>query len=171
MKDAHRLHPVVKSLVSSWDLSLVLEVLSLQSFKPQTTVDMRFLSLKTAILLALSFAKQMSDLHALSVHSSCMQFAFRFTKVCLRPNPTFVPKFIDSTTTLELQAFYPPPFSSPVEQRLHALCLVHALRIYLDKTKVLRKCYQIFVLWASPYKGKPLSRQQLSQWIVQAILA
>ena len=170
MRGARRLRPAVKSLVPSWDLSVVLEALSQHPFEPLDTVDMRLLSFKTVLLLALSSAKRVSDLHALSVHPACMQFAPGSTKVCLLPNPAFVPKVLDSTTTVELSAFHPPPFSSPEEQRLHTLCPVRALRIYLDRTKVLGRGNQLFVSWAPPFRGKPISRQRLSHWIVQAIV-
>jgi len=56
MKGACRLRPVVKSLVPSWDLSIVLKTTSQQPLEPLDTVDMRFLSLKTAFLLGSGLA-------------------------------------------------------------------------------------------------------------------
>jgi len=47
MKGACRLLPVVKSLVPSWDVSIVLEAILQQPFDQLDTVDMTFLLFKT----------------------------------------------------------------------------------------------------------------------------
>ncbi|XP_075948857.1 uncharacterized protein LOC142951249 [Anarhichas minor] len=172
MKGARRKLPVSRPLVPLWDLLLVLEALSQHPFEPMETVGMKFISLKTVLLLALTMAKRVSDLHALSTRPSCLQFAPGRTKVCMRPNPAFVPKVVEPTyscPTVELSAFHPPPFSSEEEQRLNTLCPVRALHVYVSRSAGFRKGDQLFVSWASPHKGKPLSRQRLSHWIVEAI--
>ena len=46
---------------------------------------------------------------------------------------------------------------------------VRALRTYVDKTAGFRKSEQLFVSWAAPHFGKPLTKQRLSRWIVEAI--
>lgn len=61
------MRPVIKPSVPSWDLVLVLEALCEPPFEPIKSVDMKFLSYKSALLLALTDAKQVGDLHALSV--------------------------------------------------------------------------------------------------------
>ena len=172
MKGARRKLPVSRPLVPLWDLSVVLDALSHHPFEPMEAVGMKFVSLKTVLLLALTTAKRVSDLQAWSVQPTCLQFAPGLSKVCLRPNPAFVPKVVESAyrcPSVELLAFHPPPFSSGEEQRLHMLCPVRALHIYVSQTAGFRKADQLFVSWATPHKGKPLSRQRLSHWIVEAI--
>ncbi|KAK0156393.1 hypothetical protein N1851_000309 [Merluccius polli] len=157
--------------------------------------EMKFVSLKTALLLALTSAKRVSDLQALSIRPSCLQFAPGRTKVCLRPNPAFVPKVVVlgyRCPTVELLAFHPPPFSSAEEKKLNTLCPVRALHVTCALRGKIPICVgckigiaqapvykvncaecmigpQLFVSWATPHKGKPLSRQRLSHWIVEAI--
>ncbi|KAK0133511.1 hypothetical protein N1851_030971 [Merluccius polli] len=172
MKGARRKLPVSRPLVPLWDLSVVLEALSHHPLEPLEAVGMKFVSLKVVLLLALTTAKRVSDLQALSIHPSCLQFAPGISKVCLRPNPVFVPKVVESTyrcRTVELSAFHPPPFSSAEEQRLNTLCPVRALHVYVSRSAAFRKGDQLFVSWATPHRGKPLSRQRLSHWIVEAI--
>lgn len=172
MKGARRIRPVSKQMVPLWDLPIVLEALSQHPFEPIEAVSLKYLSLKTALLLALVTAKRVSDLHALSVSPSCLQFAPGLTKVSFRPNPAFVPKVMESAyrcPATELAAFHPPPFSSPEDQKLNALCPVRALQVYVERTAGFRTCDQLFVSWATPHIGKPLSRQRLSHWIVEAI--
>lgn len=172
MRGARRTLPVSRPLVPLWDLSVVLDALSHHPFEPIGAVGLKFLSLKTTLLLALTTAKRVSELQALSIHPSCLQLAPGLTKARLRPNPAFVPKVLETSyrcSTVELLAFHPPPFSSETEQRLNTLCPVRALGTYLDRTAGFRKSDQLFVSWASPHKGRPLSRQRLAHWIVEAI--
>ncbi|KAK7889130.1 hypothetical protein WMY93_024690 [Mugilogobius chulae] len=171
MKGARRKLPVVKPLVPLWDLSVVLDALCHHPFEPLEAVALKYVALKTVLLLALTSAKRVSELQAFSVSPTCMQFAPGLSKVHLRPNPAFMPKVEPaySCPTLEIAAFHPPPFSSPEEQQLHSLCPVRALRVYVDRTAGLRKADQLFVSWASSHMGKPVSSQRLSHWIVEAI--
>ena len=172
LKGVRRLRPVVKSSIPSWDLILVLEALCGPPFEPIESVDMKFVSFKTALLLALTSAKRVGDLHALSVHSSCTQFTLDGSKVTLRPNEAYLPKVIPAaynSMTFELSSFCPPPFASEELRRLHCLCPVRMLRTYIDRTQGVRLCDQLFVCFANPARGKALSKQRLSHWIVEAI--
>ena len=54
-------------------------------------------------------------------------------------------------------------------RRLHSLCPVCALRTYINRTQGVHLCDQLFVCFANPAKGKALSKQRLSHWIVEAI--
>ena len=172
MKGARRLRPVLRSLAAPWDLSTVLDALSRPPFEPLQQVELKTLSFKTALLLALASTKRTSDIHALSVSPTCMQFLRGNSKVLLKPNPAFVPKVFDSALSyrpIELLAFHSPPFSSQEQERLNALCPVRALRVYVDRTAGFRKSEQLFVSCATSHLGKPLSKQRLSHWIVGAI--
>ena len=168
MKGARRVLRVSKSVVPTWDLALVLDALTGAPFEPLEQVDMKFLSLKTALLLALVTTKRVSDLHALSVHSECTQFSDG--KVTIRPNPAFVPKnpWVQCNP-VELEEFHPPPFGSQEDRRLHSLCPVRVLRVYMDRSRTLRKSDQLFVSWAARMIGAPITKQRLSHWIVEAI--
>ncbi len=173
MRGARRLNRVSKPLIPPWDLSVVLNALFQPPFEPIDNIDLKLLSLKFALLLALSTAKRVSELHALSVPNSCMLFAADFSRVSLKTNPAFVPKVSESAFAcrpVDLLAFHPPPFSSSVEERLHCLCPGRALCHYVDRTNGLRKSNQLFVSWADSHKGKPISHQRLSHWLVEAII-
>ncbi|XP_063050161.1 uncharacterized protein LOC134444913 [Engraulis encrasicolus] len=174
MRGARRKRPISRPLVPLWDLALVLSALSAHPFEPLEHVSLKFLSIKTALLVALTTAKRVSELQAFSVKPSCLQFGTDFKKVRLRPNPGFVPKVMDSAyrcQTVELEAFHPPPFISEESQVLNCLCPVRALRIYIQRTAEFRRHDQLFVAWATHHRGLPLSRQRLSHWILEAISA
>lgn len=59
----------------------MLEALSQHPLEPLEAVGLKFASLKTTLLLALT-TKRLSDLQALSIQLLCLQFALGFTKVC-----------------------------------------------------------------------------------------
>jgi hypothetical protein len=78
-----------------------------------------------------------------------------------------VPSNVAQSTVL--QAFHPPPHVSAEEERLHLLCPVRALRVYLERSSSWRRSDQLLVCFGSPRKGLPASKQTISNWIVQAI--
>ncbi|XP_059199216.1 uncharacterized protein LOC131979287 [Centropristis striata] len=165
MKGARRLLPVSRPLVPPWDLAVVLEGLRGPPFEPLEGADLKHVSLKAVLLLALASAKRVSDIHALSVHPSCTQFFPGDVRMTLRPNPVFVPKVVGSCSPIDLVAFA----ASSGELRSHALCPVRAVRTYVDRTGGFRRSDQLFVSWASPHRGKPITKQRLSHWVVEAI--
>ncbi|KAI2647961.1 ORF V: Enzymatic polyprotein [Labeo rohita] len=61
-------------------------------FEPLQSVELDALSLKTALLTALTSVKRVRDLQALSVNSSCLEFRPADSHVVLRPRPGYVPK-------------------------------------------------------------------------------
>ncbi len=68
-----RLRPAARTRVPTWDLTIVLQGLSLAPFEP---LD-EFLTLKALFLLAISSLKRIGDLQALSVVPSCLEICTR----------------------------------------------------------------------------------------------
>ena len=127
MQGARRLRPPPRRFFPKWDLVTVLDGLSKAPFEPLETAEIKHLSLKTALLLALASGKRVSDLTALSVQQSCMVFADDQSRVTLRPNPAYQPKVLSAhyrSLVIDLAAFSPPPFNTEEERRLHTLCPV-----------------------------------------------
>ncbi len=54
------------------------------------------------------------------------------------------------------------------EERLHLLCPVRALNIFIHKSSHWRRSEQLLVCFGSPKKGLPASKQTISNWIIQA---
>ena len=125
LKGCVRLRPVMRTVVPSWDLQLVLRALCWAPFEPLAQVPLKVLSMKTALLLALSSAKRVGDLCALSVSESCMSIAGDASRATLRPNAAFVPKVVSSayrSRVIVLEGFSLPPHGNEEEERLHCLC-------------------------------------------------
>ena len=65
------------------------------------------LTMKTALLLAVTSARRVSELHALSVHGDCCRLSPDGSSVVLRPNPAFLPKVLTEfhlAQSVELQS-------------------------------------------------------------------
>ncbi len=168
LRGARRLNPPRPPSIPSWDLSLVLRALQHGPFEPLQTVEPKFLSMKTLLLLALASIKRVGDLHAFSVDDSCLQFGPADSQIILRPRPGYVPKvpttpFRDQVVSLQA---LPPEEADPA---LALLCPVRALRHYVDRTQSFRTSDQLFVCHGGRQKGKAVSKQRMAHWIVDAI--
>lgn len=172
LKGARRLRPSRSLMVPSWDLQLVLRALAESPFEPLSSLKLELLSLKTAFLLAMSSAKRVSELHALSVHPSCLRLAEEGSAISLLPNPAFLPKVLPRSLVvrpLVLEPFHPPPHDSVEAAQLHLLCPVRALRLYIARTGPIRQTDQLFICYGGTRPGQALSKQRLARWVVQAI--
>ncbi len=83
LKGARRMNPFRSPLVPSWDLSIVLAGLQRGPFEPLDSVELKFLSLKTALLTALTSIKWVGDLQAFSVSEECLVFGTVYSHVVI----------------------------------------------------------------------------------------
>ncbi len=172
MRGVRRLRPVRPTAVPSWDLSVVLEGLVTAPFKPLESASERILTLKVALLLALTSLKRVGDLQAFSVSETCMDFAPGLVKVTLRPRLGYIPKVLSTSfrsQVVTIHSFHPPPFASSEDERLHLLCPVRALKLYVDRSKIWRKSSQLLVCFGAGRRGLATSKQRISHWVRDAI--
>jgi hypothetical protein len=147
---------------------VVLTALQSAPLEPLKSVELKFLSVKTALMVALASFKRVGDLHAFSVDEACLEFGPAYSHVILRPRPGYVLKV--PTTPLRDQVVNLQAL--PLEEAdpaLALLCPVRALRAYLDRMQCFRTSDQLLVCYGGKLKGKAVSKQRLSHWIVDAI--
>ncbi len=174
LKGARRLHPPRPPSVPPWDLEVVLRALSQPPFEPLSSVGLKELSLKTALLLALASAKRIGDLLAFSVDSDCIRFGPGDCSVTLRPRMGYVPKSLSTPfkiQTVSLSALSSESAASSEADAQTSVCPVRALRIYIDRSASFRQSNQLFVCYGGCARGRAVSKQRLSHWIVDAITA
>ncbi len=90
----------------------------------------------------------------------------------LRPKPGYVPKVLSTSfrsQVVTFHSFHPPPFASSEDERLHMLCPVRALKLYVDHSKVWRKTSQLLVCFGVGRRGLATSKQRISHWVRDAI--
>ncbi|KAL0148139.1 hypothetical protein M9458_056541 [Cirrhinus mrigala] len=162
LRSVLRLRPPTRPHFPTWDLAVVLEALCRPPFEPIKEIPVRFLTIKTALLLALTSLKRAEDLQALSAAPSHLEFAPGMTKAFLYPRPGYVPKVPTHTPRpVVFQASVLLPFGSPTS-RSKTVCAQYVAALW-------RKTDQLFVCYGPPKKGYPATKQTLSRWIVDAI--
>ncbi|XP_068111872.1 uncharacterized protein [Hyperolius riggenbachi] len=166
-----RLKPSIRSRVPAWDLNTVLQGLCESPFEPLSQVSDKFLTLKTIFLLAITTARRIGELQALSIKEPyCVISEDRVT---LRPDAAFLPKVVSSFH--RNQEIYIPSFcenpTNDKEERLHSLDVRRCLLHYLERTNSWRKSDAIFVLFAGRSRGNKASKTTLARWIKQAIVS
>lgn len=169
LRGAWRLQPPRVQRAPAWDLHLVLDALCLPPFEPLARTELKWVSVKTAFLLAIASAKRVGELHALSVSESCLRWNSDGSGVTLWPNTAFLPKVLSPSNLnrpIHLAQFVPPEG----EDRLKLLCPVRALRAYIAATAGVRRSDQLFLCYGGPRKGRALSKQRLSHWVVDVII-
>lgn len=169
LKGAMRLRPPRLTRVPSWDLPIVLEGLCCPPFEPMESAELKWLSAKTVFLLAISSAKRVGELHALSVAENCLRWHSDGSGVTLWPNPSFLPKRISAfhvNQPISLAVFAPQAEVSTS----NFLCPVRMLKHYITLTAGIRKTDALFICYGAYKKGCAVSKQRLSHWVVDAIL-
>ncbi|XP_041429586.1 uncharacterized protein LOC121397229 isoform X1 [Xenopus laevis] len=158
-----RIRPPIKKSAPPWDLPLVLQGLSVIPFEPIEEISLWLLSLKTTLLVALTSARRVGELQALSAEEPYT--VFHEDKVVLRPVQAFLPKIVTKFHINEpiiLPAF-------PGEEEANPLDVKRCLQMYIEKTRALRKSERLFVIPGGSRKGQAASKPTLSRWIVKAI--
>nr|XP_054590865.1 uncharacterized protein LOC129154747 [Nothobranchius furzeri] len=168
LRGVRRLRPPLCRPAPARDLPLVLQALCGPPFEPMTTAPLEVVSVKTAFLLAVTTAKRVSELHALDISPAYLRWKADGSGVTLWPNVAFLPKVLPSgyvNAAIELGAYFPPPFHSEGQRRANLLCPVRALQLYIVATNTV----QLFVCHGGVNRGRALSKQRLSHWVVDAI--
>ena len=136
----HRDRPKSSRNLPKWNLSVVLNELTEAPFEPMKDTDLKHLTLKTAFLLALASGKRRSEIHAWVANK--VSNLGQWEKVALFPSSDFIAK--NQLAREGSQSVSPvtiPALTTIVDRQFkedRTLCLVRALRYYLDRTKDLR---------------------------------
>ncbi len=162
------MNPSRSPLVPSWDLSIILAGFQRGPFEPLDSVELKFLSAKTALLTALPSIKRVGDLQAFSVSEECLVFGPDYSHTVLRPRPGYVPKVPTMPLCDQVVNLQALP-SEKADPALELLCPVRALRIYVDRTQSFRSSEQLFVCHGGQQKGKAVFKQRLAHWKVDAV--
>ena len=149
-----------------WDLSLVLSAFFDPPFKPAESSDLKALSVKTALLLALACGKRVGDLHALSVNSECMQIGPDDCMIRLILRRGYTTKVLSTPFRAQMttiQAFCLTELDNSVTGARFVPC-AHAIheQDYVNRTSQFRASEQLFVGYAG-------AKQRLSHCIVEAV--
>lgn len=166
-KGIERRKGLPRTLVPPWSLELVLAALKKPPYEPMRLADNKHLSWKVAFLLAITSARRASEIHALRVDPPYL--AFSNTTVTLFTDIGFMPKVTSrfhAATPIELPALH-----DEVDGSLRLLCVRRALKYYVERARAYRQPgeTQLLVCYGSDKKGRGVSTQRISKWLVECI--
>ena len=158
--------------VPEWDLLLVLNRLRQAPFEPIRLASIKLLTWKTLFLVTLASGKRRGEIHALSFKKFLHKE--NWSKVTFSVISSFITKTqilergAKSLLTFEIKAM--ASFLGQDFEDDHLLCPVRAVRVYLERTKALRKNQQLFFI--SPHSSfeKDIKPATISAWLKKTIM-
>ncbi|XP_040179243.1 uncharacterized protein LOC120913408 [Rana temporaria] len=167
-KALSRSKPARVTACPSWDLSLVLKALSESPFEPLEESVLKWVTLKTVLLVAVTSARRVSELQALSIKEP---FLLIFEdRIILKTDPSFLPKVVSKfhrTQDIVLPSFCSTSSSEVASP--NSLDVRRCLLIYLEASKIFRKSDSLFVNFSGSKKGQKASKSSIARWIRMAI--
>ena len=151
---------------------MVLHALTKQPFELMGKASLKLLTFKTVFLLTLASGKRRSEIHAWTYSS--LSYKENWPQVTLAPSTSFLVKnqlASDGRTAVKpvvIPALKPHLDSTLTQDR--SLCLVRALKYYLDRTKDLRKNKNLLLVAIKEGFTRDISRATISSWLKQTIL-
>jgi len=158
--------------VPTWDLSLVLNILSKAPFEPIGHINMKELTFKTIFLTALATGKRRSELHALIRKG--LSWTDDKSCITLRVSPEFVSKTqlgLGSGVIQPISLKSLDDFVGNLSGELH-LCPVRAVLTYFKRVKSLglsRDKVKLFVSYKEGFH-REISLPTISSWIKKTIV-
>ena len=164
---------IPRIMVPPWSLEVVLSALKKPPFEPLETclvkgASLRWVTLKTVFLVAITSARRASEIHALVAEPACLSFGS--TSVIAIPRTTFRPK-VESKWHCNLPIVL-PAMDKDTDPALHKLCVRRALKFYLEATKKLRTtgdASPLFLAYGKQVRGQPISKIRISQWLKMTV--
>ena len=168
IKSFAKQRPVGRSLAPKWDLAFVFSHMCKAPFEPLDKALLFYLSVKTVFLVTLATARRVSEVHAFCIDSDHLRFSNLDGSLILRTQVGFLAKnqlpsrAPDSITIPKLSNF-----CRKSDNFKRMLCTVRAVKIYLNKTKSLRKHRKRLFI---PTQGdQDLAKSTISRWVKYAI--
>ena len=160
--------PVERSLAPKWDLSLVLSHICKAPFEPLHEASLLHLSMKTAFLLTMATARRVSEVHAFAIDKEHFRFSNIDGSLIIRTQVGFLaknqlpPRAPDSIKIPKLSNF-----CARNDSFSRLLCPIRAIKVYLKRTKILRKNRnRLFI----PTRGDhDINKSTISKWVKYTI--
>ena len=166
----HRDRPKISRNLPKWYLSVVLNELTKAPIEPMKDTDLNHLTLKTVFLLALASGKRRSEIHAW-VTNKVLNLG-QWEKVALFPSSEFIAQLAGEGSQ-SVSSVTIPALTTIVDKQFtedRTLCLVRALRYYLDRTQDLRGSRSLLFIFFKKGHTSDIRPATLSSWLKQTIL-
>lgn len=162
-KAISRRKPVRVNIAPSWDLSIVLKAFLGSPLEPISEASIRLITFKTVLLVAITSARRVSEIQALSVREPFLQILE--DRVILKKDPGFLPKVASSfhrSQDIVLLSFCQKA-SNEKEKQFHLLDVRRCILEYLRVTNPFRISDSLFVLFSRQRKGQKASKVTIAR--------
>lgn len=151
-KGVYRLRPPLPRYNTTWDTSVVLN--HLESLYPNETLSLEQLSKKCVTLLALVTAHRIQTLSKIKIDQITVL------------NNQIIIRITDLIKTSKVRSKQ-PTLHLPFFEERPGICPAKTLTAYIDKSKIVRKCNELFIGSRKPHNS--VSSQTLSRWIKSSL--
>ena len=156
--------PVERSLAPKWDLSLVLSHICKAPFEPLLEASLLHLSMKTAFLLTMATARRVSEVHTFAIDKEHFRFSNIDGSLIIRTQVGFLAN--NQLPTRAPDSIKIPKLSNFCARNdsfSRLLCPIRAIKVYLKRTKILRKNRnRLFI----PTRGDhDINKSTISKWV------
>ena len=148
LRGAFNARPQLPRYTSTWDVNIVLNYL--RGVAPSKSLSLKQLTLKTAALLLLLSSHRGQTIMNFKIGS---KMELRNNSVCFH---------IDDLLKTSKPGHHISPISFKAFPADRRLCVVTYLKVYMERTKTLRKCSQLLISYKPPHNA--ISRDTLSRW-------
>ena len=171
MKGVFHKNPPVKTLYPTWDLNIVLSFLQDRIFVPLERASVQAISTKTVFLAAITSARRISELQALSRDPPYIRWekeGVRLRTVAGFLSKTAVPSHLG-------QEIFLPKMCEKTDSNKE-LCVYRNVKNYIKVTSSVvepknaqNEPRPLFVCYGQKNKGQKASKQTIARWIVHTI--
>ncbi|KAL8598175.1 hypothetical protein ACOMHN_043246 [Nucella lapillus] len=150
MKGVYERKPALPKYCTTWDVNIVLQ--ELECWTPTDKLTLKELSMKLRMLIALLSGQRCQTLQALKINPECM--------LLREEKCTF---FVNTLLKQSRRGTHLPPIELySCENK--AVCVMHTLRVYLEKAKTLwGKTDSLFLTLLAPHKAA--SKDTVARWL------
>jgi hypothetical protein len=169
LANLQRERPHPSKLMPTWDLSLVLRALTRFPFEPLDRAETKYLSFKTAFLIALASGCRVGEMHALDI--STIRYSVGGDLI-ISTNMRFLSKTQRSVDTQkQLLTITIKSLSATLQRDMvedRSLCPVRAVKFYLERTARHRRgLSRLFVSYIAMHQE--VTKATISIWIKKLI--
>ena len=161
--------PRALNVVPKWNLLVVLRGLRQTPFEPLEDIDLKFLTYKTVLLVALASAARVSEIGALSMAPGHIKFKEDDSSVKLFPFDGFLAKNQRSDEPPRHIKIKSLRRYAPQDDPERLLCPLRALKAYLKRTKQIRgDRKRLFISHVKNF-SREITTQTIANYIKQTI--
>ena len=171
VKNLERDVSIIKEPLPSWDLSVVLRILSRPPFEPMGLAELDKVTFKTVFLVTLAACARRSEIHAIRVD----QLKWKEDGTVLLAGVD--PKFLAKTQVVEGPRTVGKPIVIKALSRIigrqeeeRLLCPVRAVKFYLQRVKDFRRNRRkLFISYQKNHQGE-IVKGTISGWIKRTVV-